>query len=117
MKRVDQKTVVLHNLSALKENAKVKLSLNKAWSRLAASQSLLRNGGEAIVDKRSTFLFLIMDFVPNYVWIGHRADVRWNCLKPDQIVNRCKSSQNLRAHCILLSPLDFPASPSPQKMA
>lgn len=61
------------------------------YSTVCYSQALLRGGGEAIADKRSTFLFLILDFVPNYVWITHRADIRWNCLKPDQIINRFPS--------------------------
>ena len=39
-------------------------------------------------NKKTIFLLLISEFLPNYLWISHRNDIRWNHLKTDQVVNR-----------------------------
>ena len=59
IRKIDHKYAYQHNLATLQENAK----------------TLLRNK-EFLRDKRSIFLFLILEFVPNYIWISHRSDVR-----------------------------------------
>ena len=82
IKKTEAKTIVLHNLTMLRENAKV----------ILRNMDPANNGGGSgnhhHYDKRTLFLLLIADFVPNYIWITHRTDVRWNYLKPDQSVNR-----------------------------
>ena len=78
IKKTDAKTAVLHNLTMLRENAKV----------ILRNMDPANGGSSHNYDKRTLFLLLISDFIPNYIWISHRNDVRWNYLKPDQAVNR-----------------------------
>ena len=69
MWKIEYKTAVAHNLATLRDNARV---LMRHAGANGAGDGGATGAFAMMSDKRSAFLFLIMDFVPNYVWITHR---------------------------------------------
>ena len=113
IKRIEQKSVVQHNLASLKENAKVMMMMMMMKLILIIHLSLLCLAGPAEGRRRRhrrqeehlplphTGLCAQLHLDQSQVWVSKRlegrlshfansrADIRWNCLKPDQVINRC----------------------------